>query len=113
MNNMSVLLHPEGSPLPPSWQERISITQSEPELVSTARDFLAQYSPQEIASLPRACRPGRLVDGDDVADFAITLVRHECTGEGADHILHRLSTFFAHAARRLAEIRHSDAQQSA
>ena len=73
------------------------------EVVAVARDFVALISLEELSALPPDCRPHKLVDADDVVDYAVTLVRESFTGEGAsDPVLQHIATFFTHACTRLS-----------
>ena len=100
-------LHPHGHPMPLSWQERVHAAATEAEVLHLARNFLAQFSPIEIAQLPEACRPRTLTDGNAITEYAFDLVRHRCDdGLGADYALHRLAAFFSGATARLSQILH-------
>jgi hypothetical protein len=104
-------LHPHGHPMPVTWQDRLHAAESESEVVAIARDFIAEFAPREIAMLPEACRPPKLVDGNDITDYAFSLIRHRCDdGVGAEYAVHRLSAFFSGATSRLAQILHVRSQ---
>ena len=89
------------------WQERLDGCHSQRDVTECARDFLAQFSPYEIALLPEACRPPRLSGGDDISEYAFSLVRHHCDhGAPHDYSMHRLVVFFSNATVRLSKIMH-------
>lgn len=92
--------------MPRSWQDAVRAAESEEDVLDIVRDFVAQFSPPEVAELPEDCRPGRFHDAHDVTEYAFELARHRCdeAGEGADSLLHRFSAFFTDANERLAEI---------
>jgi hypothetical protein len=93
--------------MPLTWQDRIHAATTEAEVLNLARNFMAQFSPMEIAELPELCRPRRLADGNDLTEYAFDLVRHRCDdGLGADYALHRLAAFFSGATQRLSQILH-------
>src|SRR5438270_11156759 len=71
-------------------------------VLSVARDYLAQVSPEEVAELPLDCRPSRIVDADDLASYAVTLARR-AANEDID-LVHKLSTFFTDAAVRMSQV---------
>ena len=48
--------------MPITWQDRLNSAASEAEVVATARDFIAQFAPDEIHALPEPCRPGKFFD---------------------------------------------------
>ena len=93
--------------MPRSWQDAVRAADTEDDVLDLVRDFLAQFSPVEIAELPHPCRPGKIIDARDVTEYAFELARHRCDEpeEGAQ-VLHRLAAFFTDANQRLAEILH-------
>ena len=95
--------------MPQGWQDRLTHAQTETDVVEVARDFIAQFSPYEIAALPESCRPpNRVKDANDITEYAFTLVRHHCdNGEPHDYAAHRLTNFFSNAAVRLSKILHA------
>lgn len=94
--------------MPASWQDRLRSAQTESEVVQLARDYIAEFSANEIALLPEQCRPPRIGDGSDITDYAFALIRHHCDdGAGAEYAVHRLSSFFSGATSRLAQILHA------
>ncbi len=99
---------PEERHLPPmlaGWQERLDHAATAHEVVEAARDFVATITPEETQQLPPECRPSKLVDAQDVSDFAFTLVRCSCADEWLSHpLLLRMATFFTRANQRLARI---------
>ena len=104
---------PAQHPASVSWQGRLDQAADRQEVVDVARDFLASITPEETAQLPLDCRPGKLVDGDDVAEYALTLVRRSCEGDAlGDHNLQRLAAFFGEALVRLSQLATSAARAS-
>lgn len=88
-----------------TWQNRLDAATSEAEVVGVARDFLATFSPYELARLPEGCRPRKLVDGNDVAAYALILVKSNCDdGIGTARCLQMLSTFFSRASERISAV---------
>jgi hypothetical protein len=88
-----------------SWQERLEEASSEAEVVEVARDFLAAFTPAEMALLPPECRPGKFFEANDVTSYAFALVRHHC-GDDAEtaELVHKLARFFSNASTRLSQI---------
>ena len=89
-----------------TWHHRLDAARGVDEVVAAARDFLALFGPLELAALPDGCRPpAKIVDGDDISDYAFELVRFECAerDETAD-LVHKLARFFSHASMRLAQL---------
>src|SRR6187551_1010393 len=93
----------EGAGPSTSWQGMLDEAGSPDEVVGVARDFVARISPEEFSALPPDCRPHKLVDADDVVDYAVTLVRESFMSENSsDPILQHIATFFTHACTRLS-----------
>ena len=92
-------------PMPLSWQDRLESALTEGEVVVVAKDFVAQFSPQEIESLPEPCRPGKFFDANDITGYAFMLVRNHCEerAEAVD-LVDKLATFFSNASIRLSQI---------
>jgi hypothetical protein len=74
-------------------------------LVKVADDYLAEWAPSELVLLPSDCRPGRIVDGEQIAFYAYSLIRRQCGSEASPVKLHRMATFFSMAAHRQSQIR--------
>lgn len=90
-----------------SWQGRLDHSTSPEEVIGIARDFLAAFTPYELATLPANCKPpGKLYDGEDLTTFAFELARHSCEKdpEGSAALVHKFAHFFSHASIRLSEI---------
>lgn len=88
-----------------TWQGRVDAADEEREIVSIAREFLAQFTPEEIHRLPAECRPGKLMDANDVTTYAFELVRHDCGGDPeAAALVHKLAGFFSAASIRLSQL---------
>ena len=90
---------------PVTWQLKLEHAETEVEVVAAAREFLAQFSPYEIEVLPARCQPPlKLVDADDIAAYALELVRHDRQHLGGDALVGKLAAFFSHAALRLSQV---------
>ena len=90
-----------------TWHGQIDDAKSVAEVVSTARDFLATWSPEELARLPVQCRPGRIRDESDIAELHACLVdEYRVTrASGANlTMLQVLTSFKASASVRIAEL---------
>ena len=85
------------------WQGRLDESGHPDEVVAVARDFLARISPEELSGLPVDCRPRKIVDADDLVDYAVTLVRRSCASNtSSDVLLQHMATFFMDACSRLS-----------
>ena len=87
-----------------TWQGRIAAALTEQDVVGVARDFVAALEPRDIASLPEECRPGKIVDSNDVTGYAFLLVRTQCADAGAAGLMWKLADFFSKASIRLSQI---------
>ena len=93
--------------LSPDWRSVIHGAATEEELVSVTRDYLACWSPEEIARLPVECRPGRVRDGQDIGHWAFELTScHLSRGMAADDdtLVLKMMLFVNEAAERLARL---------
>ena len=87
------------------WQDRLAQSGSAEEIVAVAREYLARITPEEYSNLPPECRPRKIVDADDVVDYAVTLVRGSCeAGNASDAVLQHLAGFFTDACTRLSQV---------
>jgi hypothetical protein len=94
----------QGPPL--TWAQRLESAETPEEVVSIAREFIAQFTPYEIHALPAPCKPpAKFVDEADIGAYAYALVRHECE-DNAEHaqLVHKMAAFFSTAAKRIAEL---------
>ena len=100
--------------LPPDWRGVIRSAASEEELVAITRDYLACWSPEEIARLPIECRPGRVRDGQDIGRWAFELTSSHLGGAVPpedEPLLLKIMLFVSEAGERLAKLK--AAQRSA
>ena len=86
------------------WNLRLRGAHSNREVIALARDFIAQWTPTEIADLPESCRPGHLTSADDLAYYAYELATEERRSAAYIPRLTTLASFFAAASLRLSEI---------
>lgn len=87
------------------WHGRLNGAACAEDVVAIVRDHLAQWTPAELAHVPEALRPGKFVDAEDVADYAIALAQAQ-VGRAPDDTgaVHKLAMFFSDASARLAQI---------
>jgi len=90
-----------------TWYRLMESAKSPLEVVAIARDYLATWTPEEIARLPEVLRPGRMRDERDVEDLHARLVETYRgtteTGPALD-ALQRLTTFMVRAVIRISEL---------
>lgn len=90
-----------------SWIGQIESAPSTADVVAIVRDYIALWSPEEIAALPPPVRPGRVRDEADIADLHDRLVEaYRTTRASGDALasLQRLTGFMARASIRIAEL---------
>ena len=91
--------------MPLGWHDLLKAARTENDVVSSVRDFIATLEPQEVDSLPVACRPGKFFEADDVTAFAFALVQHDCGDDSqAAALVSKLSGIFSNASNRLSQI---------
>ena len=94
-----------------SWFQQIDAAKSPFEVVTIARDYLATWTPDELALLPVQCRPGRIKDEQDIDQLHVRLVeeygRSRLTGE-ALAALQRMTSFIVRASVRIAQLQSED-----
>ena len=73
-------------------------------MVAAIRECLRDWHPSELIQLPEKCRPGKIRDGEDIAELAFTLTKTRVDASEPDDVLVKLETLFAHACRRLGRI---------
>ncbi|HSW82535.1 MAG TPA: hypothetical protein VLH12_03630 [Usitatibacter sp.] len=88
-----------------TWQQLLANAITPGEIITIARDFIANVDHVELARLPPECRPGKMFESLDVHSYAYDLVRHLCAkhDEGAGTV-QQLLVFFSQAAIRLSQI---------
>lgn len=74
------------------------------DVVRLARDYLAQWSPDELAFIPRDSRPGHIRDAEDIADTAMALTRARISSFEPETALTEMEGFFAQACVRLSQL---------
>ncbi len=89
------------------WLYVIDGAESERDVVTAARDFLATLSPVELSRLTECCRPGKINDGEDISDLAFRLSQEHLVFAGSLNdrlLLERIMAFFVHATARIADL---------
>jgi hypothetical protein len=88
-----------------TWHTQLESATDEHDVIVIARNFIAQFSPQEMNLLPTPCRPGKFFEAADVAGYAFALARHDCADDGETAALvDKLAGFFSQASNRLSQI---------
>jgi hypothetical protein len=77
------------------------------DVVAITRDYIARWTPEELARLPRSVRPGRIRDEVDVVELHARLVEeYRTTRLSGDELaaLQRLTGFMVQAALRIGKL---------
>jgi hypothetical protein len=90
------------------WHRKIDRSQTEAEVVGSAVDFMALWSPRELAPVTRGWRPVSIENADDLERVKKWVV--EDLGGGVSTLpeaqpLRELGDYLWHAAARIREIR--------
>lgn len=92
----------ESVPKSNSWSDQLASTTTAEDVARVAQDFIATWTPEELATLPSALQPPKMKFPEQVVDYAFTLVRAHVDGQSANDALTRMATFFAEASWRVA-----------
>src|SRR5690349_3807175 len=85
------------------WFDLLAAAGTPEEVVRVARDFLATWTPEEIARLPADCRPPRTLRfAEEVVDYAFSLVKAHVDDASQNEVITRMANFFAEASWRVA-----------
>jgi len=89
-----------------AWIGPIRSAASSEELLRLAKAYVAGWDKARVALLPPDCRPAPLQTANDMAAYALTLVRRQMSGDAVPDraALEEMARFFAAAHVRLAEI---------
>ncbi|HUQ28532.1 MAG TPA: hypothetical protein VM051_08065 [Usitatibacter sp.] len=87
----------------PSWINRLAAARTEEELLSIVQEYLSVKA-DTIALLPPECRPGMIVDVQEIPDCAYHLVAHHSHEETA-RLIQSVAAVFARASVRLSDLR--------
>jgi hypothetical protein len=90
-----------------SWINQLDAAKSVAEVVSIVRDYIATWTPSEIARLPVPCRPAKIRDDTDIASLHERLaVEYRMTRASGDALtsLQILTSFVVRASVRIAEL---------
>jgi len=98
------------------WHKEVRAARSWQELLALARDFVAQLSPEEVATLPPTCREIRIKGSDDLYFWHERLAEEYFAraSRGDPSEAHRdMLDFFTIAADRASELVGSETSEGA
>ena len=87
--------------------QQIDAAKSSFEVVTITRDYLATWTPDELALLPEQCRPGRIRDEQDIDQLHVRLVEEYGRSRPSDETLaalQRITSFIVRASVRIAQL---------
>lgn len=93
--------------LPVVWLFSLGAAESEREVVTAVRDYLATWQPAELSQLPESCRPPKITSGEDITDFAFKLSHAQLELDFSDEgrgLFDRLMSFFVSASDRISQL---------
>ena len=96
-----------------SWYRKIDSANTSREVVAVARDYVASWSPHDLARLPDAVRPGKMRDEVDIENLHALLVdEYRDTRVSGEELrpLQELTSFFVRASMRIAEVKELPAE---
>jgi hypothetical protein len=99
-----------------SWYGQIEAAPTIADVVAIVRDYLALWSPEEMALLPAAARPGRVRDAADVTELHEKLVDEYRTTRASGEALAMLQRFtglLVRASLRMAELAREEGVEAA
>ena len=87
---------------PLTWRDHLVLAATPERVLAVAQDFLATWSPEELASLPAACRPpARFAVPEDVVLYTFTLVDYRLKQDSEHPGVFRMANFFSEATARV------------
>jgi hypothetical protein len=91
-----------------SWLRQLDSATTLEEVVAIARDYLSTWTPEELARLPRGCRPGRLREPEDIEELhSCSVDAYRTTRASGEELtaLQLLTSFIVRASQRVAQLR--------
>lgn len=96
-----------------TWQDLLLAARTEEDLLLVVRDYLATWTPEELKALPETCKtPSRVVELEEVVDFAFTLAQARLAGKENSSLI-RMSRFFMEAAQCVGTVMNRDSVDAA
>ena len=90
-----------------NWFHQLDGASSDSEVIGVSREYLATWDPEELARLPRECRPGRIKSREDIEELHACLVDEyrDTRLAGAElSALQRMTSFIVRASIRIAQL---------
>jgi hypothetical protein len=88
-----------------TWPQILARASTEESLHAAIRDYLASWSPRELAFLPKELRPpAHFLAAEEVVLYAFLLAQARCACDRDNQALVRMSAFFTDAARQIGTV---------
>ena len=98
------------------WRQELTAATTEKAVIDVVRDYVALLTHDEVAGIPPGSRPGIVHTGEEIAGWAVNLVRNQLAmiaqSEGIE-VMRDMSEFFAAAAAQITEIKVGAAKKAA
>jgi hypothetical protein len=89
------------------WREELAAASTEKDVINIVRDYVALLSSDDVAAMPGESRPGFIGTAEEIAEWAVTLVREQlalvAASEGVE-VMRDMCEFFAAAAAKVTQI---------
>ena len=96
---------PSGASSHLTWADLLAAATTPGQVIRIVRDFMATWTPQELAALPQDCQPPeRFGLPEDIVLYTFMLVDHETKVLERDAGVARMSAFFSEATRRVTQL---------
>ena len=97
-----------------TWADLLAAATTPGQVIAVVRDFMATWTPQELAALPADCQPpNKFGLPEDIVLYTLMLVDHEMKERERDAGVLRMSAFFSEATRRVTQLMGALPQRSA
>jgi hypothetical protein len=77
---------------------------SESDVLAMVQARIGDWPEEELARLPEQCRPGKITNGNTLAELAFNLATARIDSTWPQQVLVEMDALFSEACRRLAEI---------
>lgn len=77
---------------------------SESAVLAIVQERVGAWPEEELARLPEQCRPGKITNGNTLAELAFNLATARIDSTWPQQVLVEMDRLFSEACRRLAEI---------
>ena len=88
-----------------TWSDLLATATTPGQVVGVVRDFIATWTPMEVAALPAPCKPpAKFTQPEDVVLYAFALVEWQLKAPREDAGVFRMVSFFSEATRQVTHL---------